>query len=139
MAIRRKRPQPDEATFQMTPMIDMTFLLLIFFMVTTRMSKEKVKMDVKLPTASAAVMPDDLSNRDIINIDGAGAFYIANEQVTREALASYLKERFKNAPPLRIYLRADKAVAYGELMAVMQILRDGGFAQVALMAEEAAP
>ena len=127
MAIRRKRPQPDEATFQMTPMIDMTFLLLIFFMVTTRMSKEKVKMDVKLPTASAAVMPDDLSNRDIINI---GAFYIANEQVTREALASYLKERFKNAPPLRIYLRADKGTPSITIRDFMKMASEAGAANV---------
>lgn len=130
MAIRRKRPQPDEATFQMTPMIDMTFLLLIFFMVTTRMSKEKVKMDVKLPTASAAVMPDDLSNRDIINIDGAGAFYIANEQVTREALAAYLKERFKNAPPLRIYLRADKGTPSKTIRDFMKMASEAGAANV---------
>ncbi|WP_082408228.1 ExbD/TolR family protein [Verrucomicrobium spinosum] len=69
MAIPRRRRHPDEPSFQMTPMIDMTFLLLIFFMVTTKMSKEQVKLEVALPTASAAIQPEDLSNRDIVNID----------------------------------------------------------------------
>jgi biopolymer transport protein ExbD len=89
-------------------MIDMTFLLLIFFMVTTKMSKEQVKMDVRLPTASAAVIPKDVSHRDIINIDAAGHFHVANTPVTRDQLAAHLKARFVNAPPLKLYLRADR-------------------------------
>jgi biopolymer transport protein ExbD len=47
---RRKAPQ-DEVGFNITPMIDMTFLLLIFFMVTTKITNEQVKKDIALPTA----------------------------------------------------------------------------------------
>jgi biopolymer transport protein ExbD len=122
--------KPDEASFQLTPMIDMTFLLLIFFMVTTKMSKEKVKMDVTLPTASAAVMPEDLSNRDIINIDGRGAYYVGEKEVSKEDLASYLKERFKNSPPLRIYLRADKNTPTKTIREFMKMATEAGAANV---------
>jgi biopolymer transport protein ExbD len=130
VAIRRRRLKPDEASFQLTPMIDMTFLLLIFFMVTTKMSKEKVKMDVTLPTASAAVMPEDLSNRDIINIDGRGAYYVGEKEVSKEDLASYLKERFKNSPPLRIYLRADKNTPTKTIREFMKMATEAGAANV---------
>ena len=130
MAIRRKRPPSDEPGFQLTPMIDMTFLLLIFFMVTTKISKDKVKMDVALPTASAALVPEDLSNRDIIIIDGAGQYYIADGLVTKERLAAYLKERFKNAPPLRIYLRADKNTPTKIIREFMKMATEAGASNI---------
>lgn len=130
MAIPRRRRHPDEPSFQMTPMIDMTFLLLIFFMVTTKMSKEQVKLDVELPTASAAIQPEDLSNRDIINIDHEGMFYVANNQVTTEQLKAHLKERFKNAPPLKIYLRADKDTPTRKIREVMKMATEAGAADV---------
>jgi biopolymer transport protein ExbD len=107
-------------------MIDMTFLLLIFFMVTTKMSKEQVKMDVHLPTASAAVIPDDLGQRDIINIDSNGHFHIANTRVTREQLASHLKARFLHAPPLKIYLRADRHTPTRTIRDFMKLATEAG-------------
>jgi biopolymer transport protein ExbD len=104
----------------------MTFLLLIFFMVTTRMSKEQVKTDVRLPTASAAVVPDDLSNRDTINIDAAGTFHLAHQPVTREQLATHLKTRFHHTPPLRLYLRADHKTPAQTIREVMKIATEAG-------------
>ena len=50
-----RRPE-DNVGFQLAPMIDMTFLLLIFFMVTTKISKEQIKQEIKLPVASNAVI-----------------------------------------------------------------------------------
>ncbi len=126
MAISRRPADPDEPGFQLAPMIDMTFLLLIFFMVTTKMSKEQVKMDVRLPTASAAVIPDDISQRDTINIDAAGQFHIANSPVTREQLAAHLKTRFANAPPLKIYLRADRDTPAQTIRDFMKLAAESG-------------
>lgn len=128
--IRRKHRQDDPVSFQITPMIDMTFLLLIFFMLTTQITKEKVKLDVALPTASAALTPDDLANRDIINLDAQGNFYIANEQVSREQLKSYLKQRFIAAPPLRLYLRADKNTPSKTIREFMKMATEAGATNV---------
>ena len=83
MKIAKK--QEDEIGFQLAPMIDMTFLLLIFFMVTTKISKDQVKVDIKLPTAANATIPNDISNRDIISIDAvAGTIDL---EVAEEVLA----------------------------------------------------
>jgi biopolymer transport protein ExbD len=126
MSLPRRSSPADDPGFQLTPMIDMTFLLLIFFMVTSKMSKEQTKMDVRLPTASAAVIPSDLSHRDIINIDAAGHCHIANTQVTRDQLAAHLKARFLNAPPLKLYLRADRDTPTRTIRDFMKLATEAG-------------
>ncbi|MCH2060464.1 MAG: biopolymer transporter ExbD [Verrucomicrobiales bacterium] len=129
--MKRKAIGKDEVvSFQITPMIDMTFLLLIFFMVTSKLSKEQVKMDVNLPTASASRIPDDLSNRDVINVDKDGNFYIANTMASPEQLKQHLEERFKAAPPLKIYYRADKGTPYEVTEKFMKLAAEAGAHQV---------
>jgi biopolymer transport protein ExbD len=129
--LRQQRKRKDEVvSFQITPMIDMTFLLLIFFMVTSKLSKEQVKMDVSLPTASSAKIPDDLSNRDGINVDKEGNYYIANVMASGEQLKRHLQDRFKAAPPLKIYYRADKDTPYEVTERFMKLAAEAGARQV---------
>lgn len=124
-----RRPD-DEMGFQLAPMIDMTFLLLIFFMVTTKISKEQIKEEVKLPVASNAVIPEDVSNRDIISIDDQGRYFIGSEATDKKRLADYLKKRFENTPPLRLYIRADKTTPAKKIKEVMKMAADAGAVDV---------
>lgn len=124
--MRLPRKQGDEVGFQLAPMIDMTFLLLIFFMVTTKMSKEQVKLDIKLPVASNAVIPRDLSDRDIISIDGQGEYWVGPRQVTPKELTAYLKQRFAVTPPLRIYVRADEKTSGKKIKEFMRVAAEAG-------------
>ena len=81
---------------------------------------------MQLPTASAALIPDDLSNRDIINIDNAGDFHIANTRVSRDQLATHLKSRFIEAPPLKLYLRADRDTPARTIRDFMKLATEAG-------------
>ncbi|MEM8955998.1 MAG: biopolymer transporter ExbD [Verrucomicrobiota bacterium] len=128
--MRRAKKRQDAVSFQITPMIDMTFLLLIFFMVTSKLSKEQIKLDIDLPFARSAVTPDDLSNRDIINIDENGLFYVRNDLVSNEELADYLKTRFENFPPLRLYVRADRETPAKQIKEVMRLAAEAGAVDV---------
>ena len=120
------RRAEDEVGFQLAPMIDMTFLLLIFFMVTTKISKEQIKEEVKLPVASNALIPEDVSNRDIISIDEQGRYFIGAEPTDKKALADYLKKRFENTPPLRLYIRADITTPAKKIKEIMKMAADAG-------------
>ena len=124
------KKQEDEIGFQLAPMIDMTFLLLIFFMVTTKISKEQVNVEIKLPTASNASIPDDLSNRDIISIDKDGTYYIGQNPADKKELTAHLKERFKINPPLRLYVRADKNTPGKQIKELMRIASEAGAVNV---------
>lgn len=110
----------------LAPMIDMTFLLLIFFMVTTKITKDQVKMDIRLPVAANAISPEDLTDRDIINIDENGFYYIRNNRTTKEELAAYLKIRFEEYPPLRLYVRADKNTPGKQIKELMDMAAEAG-------------
>ena len=124
-----RRPD-DEMGFQLAPMIDMTFLLLIFFMVTTKISKEQIKEEVKLPVASNSIIPEDVSNRDIISIDAQGRYFIGQEIADKNRRAEYLKKRFENTPPLRLYIRADQKTSGKKIKEIMKMAADAGAVDV---------
>lgn len=128
--MRVTRRPDDEMGFQLAPMIDMTFLLLIFFMVTTKISKEQIKQEIKLPVASNAVIPNNISDRDIISIDEHGAYFIGSEPSDKRKLAAYLKKRFENMPPLRLYIRADKTTPAKKIKEIMKMAADAGAVDV---------
>ncbi len=120
------RRAEENVGFQLAPMIDMTFLLLIFFMVTTKISKEQIKQEIKLPVASNAIIPPEVSNRDVISIDGQGRYFIGQTPADKKALADHLKKRFENYPPLRLYIRADKNTPGKKIKEVMKMAADAG-------------
>jgi biopolymer transport protein ExbD len=124
--VRLPKKQEDDVGFQLAPMIDMTFLLLVFFMVTTKISKEQIKVDIRLPIASNAVIPDDVSNRDIISIDGNGTYWIGQKPVEKKELAEYLKKRFVEYPPLKVYVRADAETPGKKIKEFMKIASEAG-------------
>ena len=105
--VRRRKKALDEVSFQITPMIDMTFLLLIFFMITQKITEQQLQVPVKLPVAVSAGPPEK-TERDIINIDREGQYYIGDQAASKEEVLAHLKVKFKDFPPLQIYLRADQ-------------------------------
>src|SRR3954462_11931636 len=100
---RMRRVHHEEIGLQIAPMIDVTLLLLFFFMLSGKLTKNAKMMNINVPTASAARIPDNMGDRDIINIDENGQFFSGNDPMTTKQLTAYLKERFKNYPPLKLY------------------------------------
>ncbi|NJK92527.1 MAG: biopolymer transporter ExbD [Blastochloris sp.] len=129
-----KRRAPENAKIQMTPMIDMTFLLLVFFMVTSKITKEQKKLEIKLPTAATAKQPDDLSGRDIINIDANGQLYTGDTPVDLSQLKRYLKQRLIDYPPLKISVRADGKTPAKQIKEVMRAAAEAGAVEVVFSA-----
>jgi biopolymer transport protein ExbD len=105
--IRRRKRSPDEVSFQLTPMIDMTFLLLIFFMVTQKITEQELSVPIRLPIAATAATPEK-TERDVINIDGEGNYFIGDRAASKDEVLAHLRVKFRDFPPLQIYLRADQ-------------------------------
>ena len=111
-------------------MIDMTFLLLVFFMVTSKLTEQKVKKDINLPQASASIRPKDHSQRDVINVDGQGRYFISDSQVSKDQLNAFLKKRYGVHTPYVIYLRADKNTPAKKTGEFMEMATEAGVDRV---------
>ncbi|MCB1120508.1 MAG: biopolymer transporter ExbD [Verrucomicrobiae bacterium] len=130
MIKRKKRPQPEEE-FQMAPMIDMVFLLLVFFMcVSTLAQAEKPDAVKDLPESHASEVPDDISDRGIISVQTDGTLYLGSSEMSLEQLKSRIEAEIKGNPDLQIMVRADKATPFGEVKKVLKACAEVGAYEV---------
>jgi biopolymer transport protein ExbD len=127
---RMRRVHHEEIGLQIAPMIDVTLLLLFFFMLSGKLTNAAKLMKIDVPTASAARVPENMGDRDVINIDENGQFFAGNEPVTTKQLTAHLKERFKNYPPLKLYVRADASTPAKKVKEVMAIASEAGAIEV---------
>ena len=115
-----------------TPFIDVMLVLLIIFMVAAPLST--VDLPIDLPTSATAPQkrPDKPT---YVTIRSDLAVFLAEAPVRRTDLVGALDGQ-GGGKDKRIFLRADRAVPYGELMSILEVLRRGGYAKVALVAVE---
>jgi len=111
-------------------MIDMTFLLLVFFMVTSVLTEQKVKKDIDLPEATASIRPKGHSQRDVINIDNRGEYFISDARVSKDELKAFLDKRYGVNTPYVIYLRADKQMPAKKIGEFMEMATNAGVDRV---------
>ncbi|MGY3614653.1 TonB system transport protein ExbD [Bradyrhizobium sp. USDA 10063] len=119
-----------------TPFIDVMLVLLIIFMVAAPLST--VDLPVDLPTSSATPQkkPDKPT---YVSIKSDLTLAIGENSVKRTELVHSLDTLADMSKDKYVFLRADRAVPYGELMGVMEILRSGGYTRVKLVTLEGVP
>lgn len=124
-----KLPSQEEAEVQMAPMIDMVFLLLIFFMVASTVT-ELEKVDVNIPVAENTKVPEDTTGRLMLSIDGKGVIYTGTRPVQLDQLGALLAKELEKDPNLKVYLRADAALPFREIRQVMKTCAENGAADL---------
>ena len=127
---RMRRVQPDEIGMQIAPMIDVTLLLLFFFMLSGKLTKDNKLLEINVPTAASGKVPDEMGDRDIINIDENGQLFTGNQAVSSKELTKHLRQRFENYPPLKLYIRADARTPGRQIKDVMRIASEAGAIEV---------
>jgi len=127
---RRRRIHHEEIGLQIAPMIDVTLLLLFFFMLSGKLTKGEKLLDIKVPQAEAGRAPVDEGDRDVVNIDADGRLFSGSRPVTSKELAAHLKQRFKDYPPLKLYVRADASTPGKRIKEVMAIASEAGAIEV---------
>jgi biopolymer transport protein TolR len=127
------------ADINVTPMADIMIVLLIIFMVITPMLQKGV--DVKLPTAGNTKEKKDEPKTIVVAVKKDTSTFLGGVRVEKqEDLVAQLKERLEDvAEGSRIvYLKADAELPYSEVMKVMDLAREAGVEEVALIAEQKA-
>ncbi|MGK9054322.1 TonB system transport protein ExbD [Neorhizobium petrolearium] len=127
---------PENHEINVTPFIDVMLVLLIIFMVAAPLSTVDVNVDLPASSAKPAERPDEplyLTVKEDLSLN------IGNDAVAREQLAATLNRVTEGNKDTRVFLRADKAVDYGQFMEVMNLLRDAGYLKIALVGLETLP
>jgi biopolymer transport protein ExbD len=128
----------DELTevhdINVTPFIDVMLVLLIIFMVAAPLATVDVPVDLPSSTAQPQQRPP---KPVYITIKGDGSLAIGDDPVPRDSLPSALASATQGDKEQRIFVRGDKAVSYGDVMQVMNALRDAGYLKLALVGMEA--
>jgi biopolymer transport protein ExbD len=119
-----------------TPFIDVILVLLIVFMVAAPLATVDVKVDLPTSTATAEPRPD---TPVYLTVQADLTLLLGETVVSRDALGAALDQASGGDKGQRVFLRADKAVSYGDLMGVMDGLRGAGYLKVALVGLEHAP
>jgi biopolymer transport protein ExbD len=127
---RMRRVHHDEVGLQIAPMIDVTLLLLFFFMLAGKITKGDKLLDIKVPVAATGKVPVDEGARDVVNIDEQGRLFSGSRPVTTKELTAHLKQRFKDYPPLKLYIRADSKTPGKKIKEVMAVASEAGAIEV---------
>jgi biopolymer transport protein TolR len=135
MAVGGKKGGPM-ADINVTPMADIMIVLLIIFMVITPMLQKGV--DVKLPQAGNTKERKDEPKSIVVAVKKDKTTYFGTQKLDdQNQLQGLIKERLQDLPEgsRLMYLKADDALPYSEVMKVMDLCREAGVEEVALIAE----
>jgi len=139
---RRRRPMSE---INVVPYIDVMLVLLIIFMVTAPLLTQGVKVD--LPQAAAeAIDPKDLQDKPpiVLSIDREGRLFLSQGVSPDSPLDDAMMEArvaalLRRTPGVPVFVKGDRAVAYGRVVEAMTLLQRAGAAKVGFLTEPVAP
>ena len=135
MAVRksgRKQRHRPMGEINVTPFVDVMLVLLIVFMVTAPLLTVGVEVD--LPKTKAGQINADAAPL-VVSIKADGSLHLQDTEVPADALVPRLQAISEANPQVRIFVRGDKAVGYGDVLGVMGRIQAAGFERVALVAQ----
>jgi biopolymer transport protein ExbD len=113
-------------SMDMTPMIDVVFQLMIFFLVATKLDEAEREFPVALPTATEAKPFTSKPNELYVNIDRSGQFFVEGRFVSLDQLDQLLRTASVNNPSQTVRIRADQEVQHKYLVTVINAVVKAG-------------
>jgi len=117
-----------------TPLVDITLVLLIIFMVTARFISEP-SIGVNLPKTSSHTTAEASPSNVFLTINEQHQIFLNNKAISRQDLASEIRQLKKDKPDMNLILRADRSVSHGEVIAVLDEIRNEGVTQFGIAVE----
>ena len=124
----------EEENFEipMTSLIDVVFLLIIFFLVATNFIKKELDQEIRLPESEAGSKAGLKPEKLVINVRENGIIIVDGSVVTETELRNIVSDFVKNNPDKRAVVRGDSRVSYQSVMKVFGICKAQGIKQVDL-------
>lgn len=128
------RKQREEPRVDLTPMVDVVFLLLIFFMISTTFV-ESPGISIKLPETSSQTI--DREPKEIkVYLSKEGAIYHGEKKISIDDYRGLLAEYQADAKETTVLLLADQDSRHGKVVVLMDLARDAGFTKLAIATEQ---
>jgi biopolymer transport protein ExbD len=126
MAVKIKKGSALGA-LSLTPLIDVVFLLLVFFLVATRFAQEDRELEVELPTASEARPLTEEPKELFVNIDKDGNYFVSGQRLAASEVEVALRQAVADNPVNQsVVIRADKRVPFDFVVTVMDLCNQAG-------------
>lgn len=126
MAVELKHSS-SAATLSLTPLIDVVFLLLIFFLVTSEFEDEERRLDIVLPSATSAEPMISKSREIVVDINAQGVVFLSGQTTSLDALQSLLQRAVVDNPVGQsVVIRADRAASFQPVVDVMDLCNRSG-------------
>lgn len=114
-----------------TPLIDLAFSLLIIFMITTPLLEHTIPLDLPSQEAPSGARLEDRRHEQI-SIIGPGEYYWKEQRLNREELLPVLRELGGQITPPILHIRADRQLAYQEIVTLMDLLGQHNLTEISL-------
>ena len=128
------RKTSEEPRIDLTPMVDVVFLLLIFFMISTTFV-ESPGISIKLPEASSQSIEREPKEIKVY-LSREGEIYYQDRKISVADYKKLLAEHQDNAENTTILLLADQESRHGKVVTLMDLARDAGFVKLAIATEQ---
>ena len=109
--------------FQTTPMLDVVFLLLCFFVTSSVFSQWETEISIALPTAKSATVPGRMPGEIILNLNEKGTISVNGQELSLSEVTERLTRIAKLYPGQPVVIRADKTAAYEKLVGLIDACR----------------
>lgn len=129
----------EEVRLELTPLIDIVFLLLIFFLITTTFVREDNRqLPLELPSAGSGE-PTQNTKRLIVFVSAQGDLRIDDEQVRKGEVPARLKQLYAEDPDVQLLVKGDKTTSYGHITDIIDVAKQVGFERVNLVVKPRTP
>ena len=125
-----RHPKKSDASFNLTPLIDVVFQLLIFFMVTTTFVNLENRVKVNLPSGDFAAAEQTINITVTVTEDNT--IYLNGKLIDPLKITENIAKELKKTPGKIVVLEADKNVLHGKVISVMDLLKKGGADKIAI-------
>ncbi len=120
------REENQTLSIELTPLIDMVFLLLIFFLVATTFRQEEREMQIALPFASSSAPISAMARELIVNVAADGAIIVGGRPVDRESLQRIVTEAVATNGDQKVTVRGDRKAVYDTIVGVLDVCKAAG-------------